>query len=147
MSTDQLIAQLREMHELRDLFVRWFVASSRKDLDAQMAPIADDIVAYEHHAPHEHRGADAVRTLRAQALAHQSSDYRWDIPDLHIRIVGDIAIGWGLNRVRDTGPDGTVFDEWSRGTQIFERRDGRWQMIHQHLSYPMDADGRALTTR
>ncbi len=34
----------------------------------------------------------------------QSSDYRWDIPDLHIRIVGNIAIGWGPNRVRDAAP-------------------------------------------
>jgi len=34
---------------------------------------------------------------------------------------------------------------WSRGTRIFQRRDGRWQMIHQHVSFPYDQEtGRAV---
>ncbi len=146
MSTEQLIGQLRQTHELRDLFLRWFGASST-DLDAQLAPAADDIVAYDHYAPQEHRGIDALRAVRAQALTSHGREFRWDIPDLHLRIVGDIAIGWGLHRSRDTGPDGIRFEEWSRGTHVFERRDGRWQMIHQHLSYPIDTDGHAHTAR
>ena len=51
---------------------------------------------------------------------------------------------WGLNRMADYA-DGVVKSEmWSRGTRIFQRVDGRWQMIHQHVSFPMDpATGRA----
>jgi len=76
--------------ELRELFERWFEASERKDLDASMEPIADDIVSYEHQAPQEYRGIDAVREVCAAGFAYQSGDFRWDIPDLQIRVCGDL---------------------------------------------------------
>jgi ketosteroid isomerase-like protein len=39
----------------------------------------------------------------------------------------------------------TTMDMWSRGTRVFRRRDGRWQMIHQHVSFPFDpASGKAV---
>lgn len=40
MSTEQLIDQLREMHESHDRFLRWFGASGSPDLDARLAPAA-----------------------------------------------------------------------------------------------------------
>ena len=45
---------------------------------------------------------------------------------------GDLAVAWGLNRMT---LDGT--ENWSRGTRVFARRDVRWQMIHQHVSFPL----------
>jgi ketosteroid isomerase-like protein len=39
--------------------------------------------------------------------------------------------GRGLDRIVADGAEA-----WSRGTRIFERRGGGWQMIHQHLSVP-----------
>src|SRR5690606_24258661 len=108
---------------------------------------AADIVSYEHEAPMEYRGVDAVRAVCAAGFAYQSGDFRWDVPDLRIRIVGDLAVTWGLNRMRAEEADGTLREHWSRGTRVFERRDGRWQMIHQHVSFPVDAGGRASMTR
>jgi ketosteroid isomerase-like protein len=49
--------------------------------------------------------------------------------------------------MRGAAPDGTTRDQWSRGTRVFERRDGRWLMIHQHVSFPVDAEGRASMHR
>lgn len=133
--------------ELRELFEAWYDASTRKDVAAQMEPIADDIVSYEHDAPQEYRGVEAVRAVCQAGMEYQTGDFRWDIPDLQIRIAGDIAVTWGLNRMRNVAADGAVREDWSRGTRIFERRDGRWQMIHQHVSFPVDAEGRASTER
>ncbi|KAA6224470.1 hypothetical protein CP973_16690 [Streptomyces albofaciens JCM 4342] len=31
-------------------------------------------------------------------------------------------------------------ESWSRGTRVFQRRDGEWQMIHQRVSYPYDLE-------
>ncbi|MEV4383375.1 hypothetical protein [Streptosporangium sp. NPDC049644] len=54
--------------ELRELFRVWFDASERKDLDAQMAPIAEDVVSYEHDTPQEYRGVDTIRQICAAGL-------------------------------------------------------------------------------
>lgn len=131
--------------ELRALFAEWFAASERKDLEASMAPIATDVVSYEHSIPQEYRDVEAVREVCAEGFGFQPDGFRWDVPDLHIEVSGDLAVTWGLNRMRALLPDGTVRTDWSRGTRVFQRRDGRWQMTHQHVSFPMDGEGRAST--
>ena len=124
--------------EIRTLFQAWFEASMRKDLDASMAPIASEVVSYEHSTPLEVRDIEAIRAECKTGFDRSGPDFRWDIPDLEIIVRGDIAVTWGLNRMADH-VDGVVRNEmWSRGTRIFQRIDGSWRMIHQHLSFPMD---------
>lgn len=131
--------------EIRALHTAWFEASERKDLDASMAPIADDVVSYEHEMPLQYRGVDALRETCRAGFEKSATELRWDIPDLQIVVRGDIAVTWGLNRMRNREPGKPAYELWSRGTRIFQRRDGRWQMIHQHVSFPYDQQtGRAV---
>lgn len=124
--------------EIRALFEAWFDASERKDLDASMAPVAPAIVSYEHSMPLEVRDIDTMRAECKVGFDRSGPEFRWDIPDLQVIVRGDIAVTWGLNRMADR-IDGVVRSEmWSRGTRIFQRIDGRWQMIHQHVSFPVD---------
>lgn len=64
--------------------------------------------------------------------------FRCDVPDLKIIVRGDIAVTWGLNRKADYDEGSLKSAMWSRGTRIFRRIDGRWKMIHQHVSFPLD---------
>jgi ketosteroid isomerase-like protein len=69
-------------------------------------------------------------------------DVNLAIPDLRVLAGEDLAVAWGLNRVR-AGED---VERWSRGTRVFERRAGAWVMVHQHLSIPYDLEtGEART--
>lgn len=129
----KLDQQLASERELRALFSAWFLASERKDLDASMAPIAADVLSYEHEAPLSYQGVEALRATCAVGFARAPETFRWDVPDLRIVVRGDVAITWGLNHMRGPG-----VEMWSRGTRIFQKIDGRWQMIHQHVSFPMD---------
>ncbi|WP_188192984.1 SgcJ/EcaC family oxidoreductase [Nonomuraea sp. SYSU D8015] len=125
--------------EVRKLHQRWYDGTAAKDLDGMMAAIADDIVSYEHETPLQHVGVDAVREVCARGLdAADGGDVTLDIPDLKILVREDLALAWGLNHVRVVGKDGEETDMWSRGTRVFERRDGAWLMVHQHLSFPVD---------
>lgn len=131
--------------EIRELHAAWFKASEAKDLDASMAPIADDVVSYEHETPLQYRSVDALRETCRAGFEKSAGELRWDIPDLQILIRGDIAVTWGLNRMWNREPGKPAYELWSRGTRIFQRRDGRWQMIHQHVSFPYDQEtGRAV---
>lgn len=131
--------------EIRALHDAWFAASHMKDLDASMAPIAADVVSYEHSSPLQ-CGLDEMRAECARGFAAASDDFIWTVPDLHIAVDGDLAVAWGLNRMASREPDGTEQVTWSRGTRVFARRDGGWRMVHQHVSFPLDpATGMAAT--
>ncbi|SCG45743.1 conserved hypothetical protein [Micromonospora echinaurantiaca] len=133
--------------EVRQLHERWFAGTVAKDLDALMAAIADDVVSYEHEQPLRYVGVQAVRAVCAAGLdAAGDGAVSWEVPDLTIRVDGDLAVAWGLNRVHVRPADGPAVESWSRGTRVFARRDGAWLMVHQHLSYPYDpASGAART--
>lgn len=131
--------------EIRALHAAWFKASETKDLDASMAPIADDVVSYEHEMPLQYRGVAALRETCRAGFEKSAGELRWDIPDLEIIVRGDLAVTWGLNRMWNREPGKPAYLLWSRGTRIFQRRDGRWQLIHQHVSFPYDQEtGRAV---
>ncbi|MGP3913779.1 SgcJ/EcaC family oxidoreductase [Nonomuraea sp. 10N515B] len=131
--------------EVRQVHERWYAETAAKDLDGMMTAIADDVVSYEHETPLEYVGVDEVRKVCARGL-DVPGDVSFDVPDLKILVREDLAVAWGLNRVRVAGEDGQVSETWSRGTRVFERRDGAWMMTHQHLSFPLDqATGAART--
>lgn len=119
--------------ELRQEFEDWFRAASARDLDACMAKIADNAVSYEHDAPLQYVGVEAIRGVCQRGFEAMTGDFRWDIPNLEILVRGDLAITWGLNRMR-----ADKVELWSRGTRVFQRIGGAWKMIHQHVSFPYD---------
>ncbi|MEU4422188.1 SgcJ/EcaC family oxidoreductase [Actinoplanes sp. NPDC024001] len=120
--------------EIRELHDAWFAATAAGDLDALMAPIAEDVVSYEHEAPLAYTGRAEVREVCRRGLEAGGGPVSWQVPDLTVVTDGDLAVAWGLNHIEGPG----VPETWSRGTRVFRRTDGRWEMVHQHLSYPVD---------
>jgi uncharacterized protein (TIGR02246 family) len=121
-------AEVRAVHE------QWSDGTAAKDLDGLMEHIAPDIVSYEHAGPLQYVGIDAVREVCRHGLESSPGQIDFDTPDLTVRVTGDLAVTWGLNRIL---ADGVEFR--SRGTRVFERRNAQWQMVHQHLSIPAAA--------
>lgn len=119
---------------VRGLYEQWSDGTAAKDLDALMAHIAPEIVAYEEAGPLEHVGIDDVREVCRRGLQSSPGPIAFDIPDLTVRARDDLAVAWGIDRVVADG-----VESLARGTRIFERRDGRWQMVHEHRSQPSPA--------
>jgi ketosteroid isomerase-like protein len=67
-----------------------------------------------------------------RGLASSPERIDFDIPDLTVHVNGDLAVTWGLDRILADGAESR-----SCGTSVFERRNGQWQMVHQHLSIPV----------
>lgn len=126
--------------ELRNLFTGWWRAAAAKDVGGAMAPIAADVVSYEHDTPLQHVGLDAVRAVCQRGFDAAKGELRWDVPDLQVIVRGDLAVTWGLNRMRSQDPGQGPVELWSRGTRVFRKVDGRWQMVHQHVSFPCDPE-------
>jgi len=121
----------RSAEHVRAVHEDWYAATVAKDLDGIVAHLADDVVSYEHED--DVTGADAVRTACAKGL-DRGTDVAWTVPDLQIHVREDLAVGWGHNRMEH---DGEV--SWSRGTRVFRKRAGTWELVHQHVSFPVDA--------
>jgi ketosteroid isomerase-like protein len=132
--------------EIRSLFDAWWRASAAKDIDASMYPIASDVVSYEHVPPLEYVGVGKVREVCQSGFDAMPEQFRWDVPDLQVRVRGDLAVTWGLNHMQAHPPGKPELQLWSRGTRIFQKIDGRWQMIHQHVSFPYDPKTGAAKT-
>lgn len=126
--------------EIRALFATWLRASSARDIAGAMAPVDPDIHSYEHNTPLQYHGIDAVRAVCQQGFDLIAGDFEWDVPDLQVIARDDIAVAWGLNRMRFQPPGQPEIENWSRGTRVFQKKDGEWKLIHQHLSFPVDAE-------
>lgn len=130
--------------QIRDIFTGWFEATARKDVDGAMRNVDANIVSYEHDAPLQYLGVDAVRRVCQQGMDYSDGAITWTVPDTTIVVQGDLAVQWGLNRMTSTDKSGKVTEMWSRGTRIFRKVDGRWSMVHQQVSFPYDpASGKA----
>ena len=123
---------------IRRLHDEWFDASAAKDLERSMAPIASNIVSYEHSSPLQFVDIAQIREECRRGFERAGDDFRWTVPDLNVVVDGDLAVAWGLNRMADRHPDGSEDVTWSRGTRVFRRTGDRWLMIHQHVSFPVD---------
>jgi ketosteroid isomerase-like protein len=52
-----------------------------------------------------------------------------ELSDLNVRKEGDTAVVTGINHVRGRDDKGQAFDRWYRFTDVFVKRDGRWQVL------------------
>jgi len=138
-ASDQLGDGNRQAEQaIRRLHDEWFDASAAKDLDRSMAPIAASVVSYEHSSPLQFDDIALIREECRRGFELAGADFRWTVPEMNVVVDGDLAVTWGLNRMSDQRPDGTEDVTWSRGTRVFQRSGGRWLMIHQHVSFPID---------
>lgn len=70
----------------------------------------------------------------------------WSVSESPCSGAPDIAVQWGLNRMRFSAEDGSTGESWSRGTRVFRKGEDGREMVHQHVSYPYEPQtGQART--
>jgi uncharacterized protein (TIGR02246 family) len=117
---------------------RWHDDTAAKDLDSLMADIAPDVASYEYEEPHV-LDLDAVRENCRLGLEATDEKVDFAVVEPQVVVRDDLAVVWALDRVRVPQAGGDTATTWSRATRVFRRRDGRWLLVHQHLSYPLAA--------
>lgn len=128
----QILAVLREQE----------AATGRGDAASVVAPIADDAVSYDLPPPLEYRGAAARDTGELdQWFATWKDGVAVELADPTVLVDGDLAVVFGLSRMRGTKRDSGAVDIWNRRTVALQRRGGTWRIVHDHNSYPMLMDG------
>jgi ketosteroid isomerase-like protein len=115
------------------------------NVDAMLAQCAEDVVTFDLVAPIKHEGAETMRQIWVKALAAFEPPLDYDLQQLHIEVDGDLAFARCLNRFGGTRRDGAQVVNWMRSTFALRRLQGRWKVVHEHVSVPFDmTSGKAL---
>ena len=124
---------------IRGIIEAWSRALHAKDANALTAHYAPDLLSYDLAPPLATKGPD-IPGLKAW-LAGWEGPIEHEIRDLRIAAGGGVAFSTSLNRMRATSTSGQQVDLWTRATIGFRKIDGRWLVVHEHVSVPFYMDG------
>lgn len=127
--------------EIRAVVDGWVKAISAKDIDAVMSHYAADIVTFDLAPPLRYTGADALKKSLEAWFPTFRGPVGYEIRDLCITTGDDVAFCRSLNRISGARTDGEDTNVWVRATVGLRKIDGKWSIVHEHLSVPFYMDG------
>src|SRR5688500_2424351 len=115
-------------------------AVREKNVEGMIAQCASYVSTYDMLPPLKHKGADAIRALWKQSLAPFVVPLDYDVHHLELYIGDKVAFSKSLNRFGGKLESGEYSASWICSTLGFEKIDGRWKIIHEHVSVPYDME-------
>jgi uncharacterized protein (TIGR02246 family) len=132
---------------IRDLYDRWAKALHDHDLNTIMAMYApgDDVVAYDIVTPLQYKGNAAYRKDYEEFMGMFAGPIEVEFRDMRVIASGDVGFVHTLERFSGAMKDGQKMDMWVRATSGVRKYDGKWLIVHDHASVPVDmVTGKAL---
>jgi uncharacterized glyoxalase superfamily protein PhnB/ketosteroid isomerase-like protein len=124
--------------EIRTEIARWSRAVEKRDLDGIVASYLPETVLYDAIPPYRTVGAEAIKALWAQCFPYFPEKFRSEHKDLVIETSGDLAFVHGMHHFLPEPADHPCGMTWMRVTACLKRIDGRWRVLHEHVSIPFD---------
>jgi uncharacterized protein (TIGR02246 family) len=124
---------------LEDTFNEGFNA---KDVDKVMSVYAPgkQLFVFDVVTPREYRGWDAYKKDFASLFASFPGPMKNTISEQTIHVVGSLAYGHNVQSGEFTGKDGAPVKIVVRTTDIYRKIDGKWLIVEEHNSVPIDFD-------
>lgn len=116
----------------------WSAALEARDVDGLLAAHAPDVLLFDVKPPFRILGLEAYRKVWEDCLPCFPARFRSEHRDLEIIVGGDVALARGLHRVVPLGETHPAGESWIRVTIGYQRINGAWQVIHEHVSIPFD---------
>ena len=125
--------------QIRDLIERWVEAVHAGDLETVLADHAYDIVMFDVPPPEDGvRGLDAYRETWPPFFKWQATGASFELVSLEVVAGQDVAYAFALLRCGSPEELAERPDKRLRLTLGLRRRDGRWQVAHEHHSFTDD---------
>jgi ketosteroid isomerase-like protein len=117
----------------------------QKDINAIMALYDRNVISYDINPPLQYTGAAAYRKSWQSFLDGYDGPLEVEIRDLHMSASGNLAYTYCLERVTGTPKGGKRTDLWFRVSDVYQKKGGKWLIIHEHVSLPTDfATGKSV---
>jgi len=124
MSGKQTARNLKAERELKKVEEDWANAYLRHDAAALERILADEFISVSSNGKSHNKRQDIEELKADSAVYDYSTPY-----DLEIRIYGDGAVVIGRTKERGHYDSGRQFVNEYRWTDIFVKRQGRWQCV------------------
>ena len=132
---------------IRALYDNWAKAFEARNIDGIMAVYApgDALIAYDVVAPLEYKGKEAYRKDYLEFVSQYDGPIHVEYRDMRILSSGDLGVIHALERFTGKLKNGQPSDIWLRATSAVQKLDGKWLIVHDHISAPVDFEsGRAV---
>lgn len=137
----------RNEAEVRQLLDRWGKTFREKNVDDIMAVYAPGtaVIAFDVIPPLQRVGRENYRKNYEDFFAMYEGPLNVEFRDLRIVAGKDVAFIHCLERIGGALKGGQKSDVWLRVTSGLRKINGRWFIIHDHVSAPVDFEtGRAI---
>jgi len=128
--------------DIKALEERFVAAFKAKDLDAIMKAYApgQTVVVFDVIPPRQYVGAAAYRKDWQAFLESFAGPITVELTDLDVGADRNLAYSHSIQRVAGTDKQGKKLDLTVRVTDVYKKVRGRWLIIHEHVSVPVDLD-------
>jgi ketosteroid isomerase-like protein len=115
-------------------------AVNAKDLNGIMAYYSPDesLFVFDALPPRQYVGAAAYRKNWEGFLAAYPGALHAEVTDWKTEAEGSLAYGHGIFRTTGPDKDGTPLDLTLRVTDVYRKVNGKWLVVHEHVSWPVD---------
>jgi len=115
-------------------------AVKAKDIDGIMKYYVPDesLVVFDVVPPRQYVGAAAYRRDWQEFLDSIQGPVTFETTDYSVSADTNLAFARSIQRVAGKTKDGGDFDLTTRVTDVFKKIDGKWLVVHEHLSVPVD---------
>ena len=103
----------------------WNDASKNKDVAWFERNYADDATDINSRTGALHSKSEEIASMKTDKSVLDSLE----LSDLNVRVEGNTAVVTGVNHVKGRDDKGVAMDRMARFTDVFIKRDGRWQVL------------------
>jgi ketosteroid isomerase-like protein len=136
----------RDQAAIEALEARFAAAFNAKDVNAIMRLYepGPGLFVFDLTPPRQHVGWADYKADWEATFKGTPGPIQFSISDLSVTVVGPIAYGHSIQRVLFARKDGSKADLVVRVSDVYRRIHGRWLIVQEHVSVPVDLDtGRA----
>ena len=124
---------------IKSLFDQWGPVTAAKNIDQIMAFYApsDSSVFFDAFLPREYKGTNAYKKDYENFFAAFPGPIKSTISDMKIHSAGTMAYVHAID-TWTMDIEGKSTDFVFRVTDVLEKINGKWLIVHEHLSFPVD---------
>jgi ketosteroid isomerase-like protein len=98
----------------------------------------ESLFVFDALPPRQYVGAAAYRKNWEGFLAAYPGAVHAEVTDWKTATEGNLAYGHGIFRTTGPDKDGMPLDLTLRVTDVYRKVNGKWLVVHEHVSWPVD---------
>ncbi len=128
--------------EIRALHQRYSSAFNKKDVATIMSCYApgQQLFVFDAIPPREYPSWEAYKKDWEGLFAAYPGPIHDEISELKITTSGNLAFSHHLETGHFTRANGSKMDWVVRVTDVYRKISGRWLIVHEHVSFPVDLE-------